>query len=188
MMLLPILDYAKELIAKTLSEGDVAIDATLGNGYDTLFLAQAVGATGTIYGFDVQELALDVTRLRLEEAGLLERVRLLQLGHERMEEVVLDVGEVKAVMFNLGYLPRSDKSIITSPKTTLPALEAAFSLLAPGGLISIVIYLAHPGGEEESNAVLSWAKAIPITEAKVLWYQFLNPRRPPPTLVVIEKR
>lgn len=187
-MLLPILDYAKELIANVLAEGDVAIDATVGNGYDTLFLAQAVGGTGTVYGFDVQEMALDVTRLRLQQAELLERVSLLHVGHERMGEFVREVGEVKAVMFNLGYLPRSDKTIITSPKTTLPALETAFSLLAPGGLISIVIYSAHEGGEEESDAVLSWAKAIPITEAKVLWYQFLNPRRPPPTLVVIEKR
>lgn len=97
-----------------------------------------------------------------------------------MEEVVLDVGEVKAVMFNLGYLPRSDKTIITSPKTTLPALQAAFSLLAPGGLISIVIYSAHQGGLIESDAVLSWAKAIPITESKVLWYHFFQ-RSPPPS-------
>ena len=188
-MLVPILPYAKELIQGVLSEGDVAIDATLGNGHDALFLARCVGAAGRVYGFDVQQVAIDATRERLQQAGVLERVTLFLAGHERMEALLTpDVGNIRAVMFNLGYLPHSDKSIITRPETTLPALEAAFRLLAPGGMITIVLYTGHPGGREECDRILSWAKTLPPSQGKVLWYQFVNPRTPPPSLMAIQKR
>lgn len=54
--------------------------------------------------------------------------------------------EIRMVAFNLGYLPGGNKSIITASNTTVLALKAAESVLMPGGLISLVVYIGHPGG------------------------------------------
>lgn len=55
-------------------------------------------------------------------------------------------GICRLVTFNLGYLPGGDKNLITKVDTTLQALQAASNVLQPGGLISIVAYVGHPGG------------------------------------------
>ncbi len=135
-------------------EGDRVLDATCGNGHDTLLLAGLVGPAGRVWGFDMQAGAIAATRELLAREGLLERVELLQSGHERLAELVK--GPLAAVVFNLGYLPGGDKSLITRPETTLPALEAALELLAPGGILLVVVYPGHPGGAAEAAAVDSW--------------------------------
>ena len=135
-------------------------DATVGNGHDTRFLAECVLPGGRIYGFDVQEAALESTRSRLREAGVADDlVDLLHAGHEEMETRVM--GPVAAVMFNLGYLPGGDHALTTSPGPTIAALRAAIGLLKPGGLVSVVCYQGHDGGREEADAVRAWAAALP---------------------------
>lgn len=159
---LPLVQQAHAALGEILTAGDLAIDATVGNGHDTLFLARAVGAGGTVYGFDIQEAALDTAYRRLQEEGLAGRVSLYHAGHEAMA-VVLPAsvqGRVKAVMFNLGYLPGGDKARTTGIHTTLAALEQARSLLAPGGAISVLAYTGHPGGRDEAEAVKAWAAAL----------------------------
>lgn len=145
-------------IIKLVKIGDFAIDATIGNGHDTLLLAEC-GAV--VIGFDIQDLAIENAQLRLlEECGLaaLGQVTFHKLGHERMlEKVPKDwIGNVRIVMFNLGYLPGGDKTLITRPETTLQALQAAHSLLAKCGYLSIVLYPDHQGGNDEASAVKTW--------------------------------
>ena len=96
------------------------VDATAGNGHDTLFLAQQVGTDGKVYSFDVQQEAIGMTRSRLEEAQLSDRVIMCETGHENLEEVIraLHLGNVSVIMFNLGYLPGGDHSITTLNETT----------------------------------------------------------------------
>jgi len=162
MSALPLVQQAHAALAGILGGGDIAIDATVGNGHDTLFLAELVGAAGTVYGFDIQETALDTAYRRLQEAGLAGRASLYHAGHEAMA-VVLPAsiaGRVKAVMFNLGYLPGGDKGRTTGITTTLAALEQARSLLAPNGAISVLAYTGHPGGREEAETVKAWATAL----------------------------
>lgn len=153
---------AHAVLSSLLTTGDIAIDATVGNGHDTLFLAEQVGATGKVYGFDIQETALDTAHRRLEEAGLAARVSLYHAGHEAMAVVLPQgvAGRVKGVMFNLGYLPGGEKQRITAVSTTLAALEQARSLLGPGGAISVLAYTGHPGGRDEAEAVKGWASAL----------------------------
>lgn len=135
-----------------------AVDATAGNGHDTLFLAQLAGENARIAAFDVQASAIAATRSRLEKNACGGKVALHLCGHEKMAEVLGEtwLGQTQAVFFNLGYLPKSDRAITTSAATTLPALEAAWKLLAPGGFISLTIYTRHPGGVEESERVNTW--------------------------------
>lgn len=184
-----VLQQAKWYLRERVTAGGVAIDATVGNGHDTLFLAELVEETGRVYGFDIQKSALDAADRRLTDTGLRSRVTLLHAGHERLAEVLPEEekGRIQGVTFNLGYLPGGEKSIVTKSDTTIRALSAAWEWLVPGGIITAVLYNGHPGGQEEQDEVLTWAKTLEQRAAQVLWYQFLNQRNHPPTLLVISK-
>lgn len=177
---------AKKLMARAVSAGDICIDATCGNGHDTVFLAQLVGETGKVYAFDIQQEALACTRSRLAAENLARRVELIEAGHEELLAYVHE--EVSGVMFNLGYLPGGDKEVITQPETTVRALEAARSLLRPLGLITVVIYTGHPGGREEAAAVEQWAAGLPQGGWDVARLTFPNRQHHPPYLLAIQRR
>ena len=153
---------AQQRIGEVVHEGDTVIDATLGNGHDALFLAQCIGNSGHLYGFDIQPAALAATRERLAQHHLLSRTTLLERGHETMAEAIPENlhGAVKAVMFNLGYLPGNDHTVRTRDTTTLQALESARTLLAPEGIIAIVAYTGHTHGREETEEVKHWARGL----------------------------
>jgi hypothetical protein len=166
----------------------VAVDATVGNGHDTLFLANCVGSAGKVIGCDIQPVALRQTSARLRAAGLLERVELLLLGHEGVATWFAAAApgvRVKAAMFNLGYMPGTDHSVITRAETTIPALESMLTLVAQGGIITAVIYSGHPGGLAETQAVLDWASALPPGLASSAIFQPQHTRRPAPLLLAI---
>jgi SAM-dependent methyltransferase len=138
--------------------GDSAVDATCGNGNDTLLLAELVGPDGRVWAFDIQQEAMDGTARKLAASGLSERVMLVAGGHETMAGQV-DAG-LNAVIFNLGYLPGGDRSVITRPETTGAALEQALDLLAPGGIVALTIYPGHGGGDAERQLVEGWAAKL----------------------------
>jgi SAM-dependent methyltransferase len=165
--------------------GDRVADATCGNGHDTLFLARLVGEGGKVWAFDIQEEALTNTRMLLEEAGCPGQVELVASGHERFAEIV---GEpLRAAVFNLGYLPGGDKSVVTRPDETIAALEQAAGLLMPGGVITVCIYTGHPGGAEEGEAVEKWAAALPPAEFNVWLGRQINRPSSAPYLLLVEK-
>jgi len=186
-----ILSFAHALVRERVREGDVCVDATMGNGHDTLFLARLVGDGGRVVAFDVQEAALRATRDRLTAAGIpTARCELLLRSHAEMAEAVGPdaVGRVAAVMFNLGYLPGGDHRVVTRPETTLAALDAALLLLRPGGALTAVVYPGHEGGASEASAVADWAAALPQEKYQAMSYRFLNQRNAPPYVVAVEKR
>ncbi|WP_042164199.1 class I SAM-dependent methyltransferase [Paenibacillus gorillae] len=189
---LSVLSMAHKWIGERTSSGDIVIDATAGGGVDTLALASLVGSGGTVYAFDIQQEALDRTQERLaalEPEGRLPRLRLLLQSHAEMAAAVDDDahGKVAAVMFNLGYLPGGDESVITQPETTINALDAALSLLRPGGIVTCVLYPGHPGGELEAAAVEAWASQLPGSLAAAVVYR--QPQRTTaPYLVAVERR
>ncbi len=182
-----VLSFASQLSAAVIHEGDLAVDATVGNGHDTLHLAHAVGPSGTVVGFDIQQEAINNTRKRLQRAGVSERVRLVCRSHEHIQEELGTGGNVAAVMFNLGYLPGSDKSLITKPESTIEALGGALSSLRPGGIITLVLYTGHPGGAEEAERVRTWATSLNQESYRVLSYRFINQQNAPPALLAIQR-
>ncbi|MCB1722444.1 MAG: rRNA methyltransferase [Chromatiaceae bacterium] len=156
----PLTRTAHEAVAAALTPGALAIDATVGNGNDTLFLANAVTPGGHVCGFDIQPAALDATRARLVAAGLVDAVTLHPVGHEHMAARIPPDwrGRVAAIMFNLGYLPGGDKALITRAETTVAALDQGLDLLRPGGLISLLQYRGHAGAMSEVDAVDEWVE------------------------------
>lgn len=176
---------AHELIEATLSSGEVAIDATVGNGHDTLFLAQQVGDQGKVYGFDIQADAIASARKRLTEADLLHRVSLLHESHTEIRQHC--VTPVAVVMFNLGYLPGGDLSQITQSSSTLPALEAALEVLRQGGILTCCCYPGHSGGLEEAEAVLSWAQSLDQAQFQAEAYNEKGRHEGRPFLVSVQR-
>lgn len=148
-------------LADHLQTGDLAIDATAGNGHDTLFLAETVGADGRVITMDIQEDALAATRLRLTEKRLDDRVDFVLGDHARQlgDLAKTQPGSAAAVVFNLGYLPGGDKAIVTCWDNTERALDGAYRLLRPGGRLCVTAYCGHAGGAEEAAAVEAWMQA-----------------------------
>ncbi len=182
-MALPrVTELAHDLLGRHLRKGDRAIDATVGNGHDTVFLAECVGGSGRVDGFEIQAEALAATRTR---TAPFPQVHLHHLGHEWMGQVVAE--PVEAVVFNLGYLPGGDKHLVTRPETTLAALDTALALLAPTGLLSVVVYPGHPEGITETEAVEAWFRETP--SLRVVRYGPLGQKEGrPPYLLAAERR
>ena len=171
---------AHDFLAQVITQEDIVVDATMGNGHDTLFLAKLAKQ---VFAFDIQEQALEKTRQRIQEAGFT-NVELILQGHETVDQYVSDV---KAAIFNLGYLPSADKSIITQPQTTIEALDKLCQMLVKGGRIAIMIYYGHEGGDIERDAVMDYVSQLPQQEYTATIYRTLNQINNPPFLVMIEK-
>ena len=149
----------KYFIMQHISEGDTVVDFTMGNGNDTLFLSRAVGESGKVFAFDIQEDALVSTRAHLIENGAPENYTLICASHHRVREFVDE--PIKAGMFNLGYLPRSGrKAVTTMRETTMPAVEEALKLLAPDGVLIVAIYPGHEEGALEGDMLREYFSGL----------------------------
>ncbi len=153
------LEFSHDFLEEVLDNDSVALDATMGKGNDTVFLAKQ---SRRVYAFDVQEEALEKTRQRLVIEGLT-NVDLILDGHENLDHYVRE--PLRAAIFNLGYLPSADKSIITKPHTTLQAIEKVLDRLEVGGRLAIMVYYGHEGGRNGKGCHL---KLCQTTRSKSL--------------------
>ena len=156
--MIDLLSLQKHFILTHLGEGDVAVDFTMGNGHDTEFLSKTVGPQGHVFAFDVQEMALASTAEHLRETQCPDNYTLILDSHHNVKKYV-DV-PIKAGMFNLGYLPGSDKSVTTMRATTLPAIEAAISLMDRDAIILIAVYPGHAEGEAEGKMICDYLSSL----------------------------
>ena len=179
------------LLEGRIQPGDTVVDATAGNGHDTLFLAQKVGEAGHVFAFDLQSTALDSTLKRLQRAGIEGgRFTLLNRGHEDLASALPAemCGSVTAVMFNLGYLPGSDHQLITQTVTTLSAVRTALRWIIPTGLVTVVVYPGHAGGAEEAIEVARLADEAARDGFEVQHLRPINPGASPPELWAFLKK
>lgn len=185
-----VLAQAQKLIESRLHPGDIAVDATVGTGVDTAFLAEKVGAKGRVYGFDIQRQALTQAKTKLAKLELVDRVILLKHDHAEMTQHLPHEakGKISAVMFNLGYLPGSDRKVITTKSSTIPALESAIEWIKPDGVVTIVAYPGHEGGGEEAEYVRQWGTKLPADRFQVLCYDFINQPIHRPFLLAVTKK
>ena len=180
------LSLGKEYLKKVVKPGDSVIDATCGNGYDTLFLKELVGNFGKVFGFDIQDVALKNTMNLLKEKGQEKGVYLNLSSHSELDKYVSE--PVKAVMFNLGYLPNGDHTIMTTPESTIVAIEKALELLSDDGIITIVIYHGGDTGFHERDELIKYLERLNNKKFSVLMHNFINQVNYPPILAVIEKK
>lgn len=178
--------WAREMIENAMFEGARVIDATMGNGHDTQWLCELAGESGHVFAFDIQPEAVERTRQRLTEAGLVDRASLFCAGHERMCEFVDEA--VDAVVFNLGWLPGAEHGVTTHTDTTLLAVEAALSLLKEDGLMTVCIYPGHDEGTRELNALLEWGAKLDGCRYDVLLKTYLNQPNDPPRMMAVRKK
>lgn len=163
------------------------IDATMGNGCDTLFLCELAGEKGRVLAFDIQEAALQKTAELLREHGVEDRAKLVRDGHERMDSYA---GEESAdvICFNFGYLPGGDHAIATKADTSVAAVEKGLRILKSGGMMSLCIYSGGDTGFEEKERLLDFLKELPAREYTVIMNQYYNRGNNPPVPVFIFKR
>lgn len=174
------IEMSHEFLSEILNKESILIDATVGNGNDTLFFAPKVAK---VYAFDIQEEAIESSRQKLELAEIT-NVDLILDGHEHLDAYV---DQIDLAIFNLGYLPRADKTIITKPRTTLMALEKAITRLKIGGRIAIMVYYGHEGGDREKDALFDYLEKLNQNMLTVMTYQAINQINTPPFLLMIEK-
>lgn len=167
--------------------GAFALDATAGNGHDTLFLCRLVGSAGRVIAFDVQPQAVENTNARLRENGCGQVGRAVLDSHANLAAYAAP-GSVDAAMFNLGYLPGGDHGVFTTPGVSVPAMRTALELLRPGGVMTVCIYYGGPQGMAEKEAVLAFLTGLPSEEYRVSVRTFSGRQSCPPIPVCIEKR
>ena len=183
-------ELALKIIGEYISPGDLVVDATAGNGYDTLALAKKTGAKGKVYSFDIQQTAIDCTKTLLEQEGFFHNCILVLDSHHHMEEHIPENehGKLSVVIFNLGYLPGGEKSRTTESETTLPAVMQALKLVKPGGLVAVTMYGGHPAGKEEKEILLRFARALPQKEYHAAYLSLINQESNPPELLLLTKK
>ncbi|MFI3187645.1 MAG: class I SAM-dependent methyltransferase [Methylococcaceae bacterium] len=184
-----LVNTAHDLIKAILNPGDKAIDATAGNGHDTLFLAEHISPYGHVYGFDIQQAAIETTREKFLKTHLSACLTLIHDSHANMADNIPehDHGKIKVIMFNLGYLPGSDKSVITLTGSTLSALTVACDILACNGIITLLAYPGHPGGDQETDQVSNWCAQLDSKKFEVSTVYSTEAKDSAPRLFVIRK-
>lgn len=181
-----ITQWCANFIRQQVQEGDLCIDATMGNGNDTLLLSQLCGTSGKVYAFDIQKQALEATQAKLTAENAPENYTLLLESHANMSEYV-SPGSVSCIVFNFGYLPGGDHTLATKAETSIQALTTALSLLKKGGMISLCIYSGGDSGFEEREQILIWLKELDPHRYLVIKSDYYNrPNNPPITVLVIK--
>lgn len=178
-----ITEYCHRFLAMYIQPGDVCVDATAGNGFDTEFLCRLCGEEGRVYAFDIQEEAILSTKERLENCGYENRVCLIHDGHEKMGEYVKEC--VSAIVFNFGYLPGADHAVATRPETSIRAVEEGLNLLKKDGVMCLCIYSGRDTGYEERDVLLSYLKELDSKHWLVIVNQYFNRKNDPPLPVFI---
>ena len=195
--------FAAHVVSAYLRPGDIAVDATCGNGWDTLFLCRQTGAEGIVYAFDIQQEALEKAKERFsctcrrpcgpgreEEEQPLAQVRWILDSHENMDRY-LDEGSVSAIVFNLGYLPGGNKELVTRAESSRDAVEKALKLIRKGGIISIVLYPGHGEGRKEKQVLTKLAETLSPSEFHVMTVRQTNQKetwKQPPEILFITRK
>lgn len=183
-----ITQWCSRFIEEQVKEGDICIDATMGNGNDTLLLSRLAGPDGQVLAFDIQEQALQAARQKLLRENAPANYTLFLESHTHMADHVKP-DSVSCIVFNFGYLPGGDHSLATRSETSIQALEQSLTLLKKGGLLSLCIYSGGDSGFEERDALLTWLKKLDFHNYLVIRSDYYNcPNNPPIPVLVIRLR
>ena len=176
-----IVEIVHDILAMHITSDSIAADFTMGQGYDTEFLAKLAQY---VYAFDIQESAYEQTMMRLEKAELLDKVNLILHSHAECDEYIKE--KIDAGVFNFGFLPHGDETITTNIESSLKAVQKALSLLKRYGILVLVMYPGHVAGKIESDALYDWSQTLNSKYFSVCCIQMHNKRKSP-YIIVIQK-
>lgn len=180
------MEAARAMLAYILPTARCVVDATAGNGHDTLFLCEKTPEACRIWSFDIQPEAVAASSRLLAERCRTDRVRLICSDHAQLAQYVAE--PVDAAMFNLGYLPGQNHELTTRPESLRPALDSLIRLLSAGGVITLVAYPGHAPGRREIDFLEDYLAGLPQERFIAACYNFLNQRNAPALLYVIGRR
>lgn len=180
-------EFSHLILQKYIKKGDVVVDATLGNGYDALYIAGLLGEQGMIIGFDIQESSILSSQLLFNKERVQSKYAFICANHASMIEELhaISIHRIQCAVFNLGYLPHGDKSIITQPDSTIKALESVLSILEIGGCITVVVYSGHQGAEAEKESVICLANSLDKKKWQTIKYSSLNRETSPACIAIV---
>ena len=181
-----ITEWCLRFIRDHVKEGDICIDATAGNGNDTLALCQLVGEYGKVIAFDIQETAIANTKKRLLDNGVEDRAEVYMESHTNMGKYA-EENSVSCIVFNFGYLPGGDHNLATRKESSIEAIHGGLRLLRKGGLMSLCIYSGGDSGFEERDAILEELKTLDGKKYLVIKSEYYNRPNNPPIPVMIIK-
>ena len=179
-----VVDLSSWAIDRFVETGQTVVDATLGNGNDALQMAKRIGEAGTVYGFDIQELAIENSKRLFEGNDIRTDYHFILDSHSKLNEYVH--GEIDFGIMNLGYLPGSDKSVVTIGETSVNCIEKLLDCLKPGGVLVISSYSGHDGGAEQ-NTVVEYLRRLNQRAYNVISMDFINQANSPAVFYMIEK-
>lgn len=162
-----------DFLRARLAPGGLYIDATCGNGHDTLFLCQLAGEHGQVLGLDIQPQAVANTNTRLQNAGFGAVGRAVLHDHADLAALAAP-GTADCVLFNFGWLPGAEHAVHSTAEGSLPALRSALAALKPGGVLAAVLYSGKIIGDGEKQAALTFFRSLPLTQYTVLVCEFAN--------------
>lgn len=182
-----ITQWSHELFQMQVKPGGVYVDATMGNGHDTLFLCELAGETGHVVAFDIQEQALEATRALLQKNNMDDRAKLYLDSHVQMEKY-LEAESVDGMYFNFGYLPGGDHKLATRASTSVKAIEQGLKLLRKGGIMALCIYSGGDTGFEEKDRILEYLQGLDPQSYIVIVNTYHNRKNHPPIPAFVIKK
>lgn len=181
-----ITEWVHHFIREQVKPGEICMDATMGNGNDTVFLSRMVGPKGRVLAFDIQEQALRRTEERLKAEHCSDNCQLILQSHEYMGEYAQE-GSVSCITFNFGYLPGGNHSLATRAESSLRAIECGLKLLKKQGLMTLCVYSGGDSGFAEKDAILEYVRRLDPKEYLVIQSEYANRPNHPPVPVLIVK-
>ena len=178
--------FVELLMEYFVKKGQICVDATAGNGKDTLTLANLVGDSGLVYSFDIQKEAIKNTEELLLQKNIRHRVELIPNSHVDIQEFI--TRKIDFVVYNLGYLPGGDKSIRTDASTTIESIKNTLEIMAPGAIMLITAYRGHEGGLIEYESVKGITEELDQKRYNVFEFTFINQKNNPPVTIGVEVR
>lgn len=182
-----ITQWSHELFRLQVKPGGIYIDATMGNGHDTLFLCELAGETGRVIAFDIQEKAINATELLLKKHHMETRAKLCLDSHIHMDRY-LEQDSVDGIYFNFGYLPGGDHNLATKPDTSVEAIKTGLGLLRKGGVMALCIYSGGDTGFEEKDCILEYLKGLDEKSYIVIVNTYFNRKNNPPIPAFVIKK
>ena len=163
----------QDFLAARLTDPGLCIDATCGNGHDTLFLCSVAGENGRVIGLDIQPQAAANTNALLAANGMAAIGRAECCDHRELLRFA-PPGSADCVMFNFGWLPGAAHDVHSTADSTLPALQAGLDALKPGGVLAAVLYSGKVIGNAEKKAAAEFFRILPLADYTVLICEFAN--------------